>query len=102
MQRYLTNVRAKASRAMMIFAVNVIGYRPADSNKTSSRRNGKEPAFRKKHIDDFREANSTFAAHHPTRFVEAKNAVQPAAVNQLATIIEARVAITAPQSMWQQ
>src|SRR6266853_3731180 len=37
MQGDLTNVGAKASRAMMIFAVNIIGDRPADSNKTSSR-----------------------------------------------------------------
>jgi hypothetical protein len=101
MQGYLTNVSAKGSRAMMILAMNIVGGRPADRNKTSSRCNGKEPAFRQKHVDDFGEANSTFTAHHPTGFVEAKNAVQAAAVNQFATIIEARVAITAPQSIWQ-
>ena len=102
MQSDLLNMSAEASRAVMVFAMNVVGDCSANGNEARAGRDGKEPSLRQKHIDDVREADAAFAAQHPSEFVESENAVEAAAVDQFAAGVETGIAIAASKAIREQ
>ena len=54
MQADLADVSAKGSGAVMVLAVNIVGNRSADGDEAGAGRDGKEPAFGKKYVDECR------------------------------------------------
>ena len=65
-------------------------------------RDGQEPSFRKKYVDDVGEADSAFAAQHASRLVETENAVETAAVDQFAASVETGIAVAAAKTIGEQ
>ena len=95
MQSELTDMRAEGSGAVMVLSMNIVGDRSADGDEARAGSDRKKPSLRKKHIDDIGEGDAAFAAKHSGRFVEAENAVEAAAIDQLATSVEAGIAVAA-------
>ncbi len=87
---------------MVILAVNIIGNGTADGDESGARSDGNEPSLRKKYFDDVRKTDAAFAAQHSGGFVETKNTVESAAIDQFASRIETGVAITSPEAIRQQ
>jgi hypothetical protein len=87
---------------MMIFAMDIIGDRPADGDEAGSGRNGEKPAPRKKYVDNIGETDSTFAAHHAAGLLKPENSIQPATIDQLAAVIQTGVAVTAAKAVGQE
>ena len=102
MQSDLADVNSKGSSAVMVLAVDVVGNRSAHGNEASAGRDGKKPSLRKEYVDDVGEADAAFATEHASGLVETENAVETAAVNQVAAGVETRVAITAPEAIREQ
>src|ERR1035438_2570111 len=102
MQADLADVRAESPRTVVVLAVDVVSDSPADSDKASAGRDGKEPPFREEYIDDVGEAHAAFAAQHPRGFIETQEAVEAPAVDQFATGVETRIAVAASQAIGKQ
>src|SRR6266446_3827829 len=98
----LANVSPEGSGAVMVLTVDVIGDSPADGDEARAGRNGKEPSFREEYVEDVREADAALASDHASRFVETENAVEAAAVDQCAPVVETRVAVTAAEAVGEQ
>src|SRR5260370_10030521 len=93
MQTDLADVSAEGSSTVMILTVNVVGDDSADSNEARARRDGKKPSFRKEYIENIGKAGATFAAQHPSRFVEPAHPVEATAVAQFSAGVETGVAV---------
>ena len=79
--------------------MDVVGNGSSDGDEASAGRDWKEPSFREEYVDDVGEADTAFAADHASGFVETKNAVESATVDQFPSGVEARVAVTAAEAI---
>jgi len=102
MEADLANVSAESPSTMMILAVDVVGDGSADGDESRAGRDRKKPSFREEYVDDIGEADSAFATEHASRFVESKDAVKAAAIDQLAASVETRVAIACGRAIGEQ
>jgi hypothetical protein len=87
MQSDLPNVSAKGSTAMMILAMNIVSDCSADGYVPGAGSDGKKPSAREKYVDNIGEADTAFTTQHPSGFVESKDAVETAAVDEFTTRI---------------
>jgi hypothetical protein len=99
MHSELANMSAESSSAVMVLTVDVVGNGSSDGDEASAGRDWKEPSSREEYVDDVGEADAAFAADHASGFVETKNAVKSATVNQLSSSVEARVAVAAAEAI---
>src|SRR5450755_3030059 len=102
MQSNLIDVRVEGTGAMVVLAVHIVGNRPADSYKPCARSYWEEPSLGKHNIDDVGKTDAGFAADHARRLIESKDAIEAAAIDQFAAVVETGVAITASESVGKQ
>lgn len=94
MKGNLVNVGAKGSGTVMVLAVYVVRYCPANRHEAGSRRDRKKPSLGKKCVNKIAESDATLATDYSRGFVETQNPVQAMTLNQAAACVEARIAIT--------
>ncbi len=102
MQADLADMGAEGSSAVMVLAVNVVGNRSANGDEAGAGSDGKEPSLGEKHLNDVAEADAALAADHARGLIEPEDAVKAAAVDQFASGVETRVAVTAAKAMGEQ
>lgn len=78
---------------MMVLAVDVIGDRAAERDKSRARRRRQKPAARKGEGEQRRERKARFCAQDPGRFVEGHETVEASHVDRCAFAVEAGVAV---------
>jgi hypothetical protein len=85
---------AESAGDMMVLAVDVVGYRPADTHELRPRRRRQEPAVGQREIDDLRQRYACLAADHTGPGIEVEEAAQVARVDEGAAIIGAAIPVT--------
>src|SRR5271165_1854766 len=98
MQCDLADVVSEGSSAVMVLAVDVVSNGSADGHEARAGRDGKEPSLRQKYVENVGEADAAFAAEHASRLVETQDAVETAAIDQLTSAVETRIAVTAAEA----
>src|SRR5208282_38544 len=102
MQSDLADVSTEGSSAMMVLTVHVIGDGSTYSDEAGAGRDGKEPSFGKKNVDDVGEAHAAFAAKHAGGFVETEDTVETGTVDQFAVGVETGIAVAAAEAIRKQ
>src|ERR1700751_5435374 len=95
MQRHAVHVRTKRARTMMVLPVDIVRNSTAHGHEAGARCDGQKPASREKHLDQIGEGYTTFAAYDSRRLVEPENAVETAALDELASAVETDVSVAA-------
>ena len=80
---------------VVILAMHVVGNRPANGDKTRSRRHRQKPAARHEHIEDVGQQRARFTDQNATLSVEGNQMVESARLQQRRTAVQANVAIAA-------
>ena len=85
----------KRSSTVMVLSVHIVGDGAHDGHEAGARRDWQKPALGKEDIDQFSETHAAFAANDSRRFVKPQNAIETAALDELAAAVEAGVSVTA-------
>lgn len=96
----MQNVRAERSGAVMVLSMDIVGDGAADSDELSAGSNWQKPAFGEKYPDKVGEGDTALAAEDASGVIESEDAIQTAAIDERAIRVEARVAVTASQTVW--
>jgi hypothetical protein len=84
---------AEGAGPVMVLPVDVVGDGAAERDEARAGRDRQEPALRQRHVDDGGEENARLGADDARLEVEIEDAVERAAVEDDATVVEARVAV---------
>ena len=98
-QAQAAHVLAEAARAVVAFAVHVIGDGPAHRHHLRAGRNRQHPAAPDGQALHVAQQRAGFAGEHAFVFVKADEAVQPARGPQRAAGVQRHIAIAAPRAI---
>ena len=87
---------------VVIFSVNVIGNRARQGDNLRPRRGRQKPSARHRDQQNLAKGNSRLAHNRAVLGVKVQDAVKAANIHQRSAVVQAGVAITAPQSIGQQ
>ena len=89
------DMRAEASRTMMVLAVNIGGNRPADAHIAAPRQNGEDPPRRNDELQSSAQRNPRLALQDPRLAIKRKEAIQKPRLQD--GLGERAVAVAAPE-----
>jgi len=87
---------------VVVLAVDVVRDHSAHGDIAGAGRDGKEPSFRKKYVNNLGKTDAALATQHAGRFIKTEEAVEAPAIDQFAAGVETRVAVAASQAIREQ
>lgn len=91
-----TDVVAERPGAVMVLAVDIVPYSPAQADKTRARRDRQEPALRDTETHDRVERDPRFSDETAALRVKGDNSIEPARGQQRVAVIQTGVSQAAP------
>src|SRR2546421_270156 len=87
------DMTAKGSGLVVIFAMNVVGYRAAHRNKFRSRADGQKPATWYNEIQHFSQRDACFAPQHTLLFIKGDKAFQISCIEDNTVFVKTTVPV---------